>query len=293
MKILVTGGNGFIGSALVKKLVKQGHTVSVIDRNVDIIKSLKAYEGDVHFYHQDLSTMTSEDFNNHIGNDVGLVYHIAAEARIQPSFKNPVSYFKSNCNGTLNVAHWCATYNIPIVYAGSSSTHSGKFKNPYTFTKTIGEEILELYKKHYNLRFTTARFYNVYGPGHLKTGDFCTLIGIWETCIENNLPLTIYGDGSKTRDFTHVFDIVSALTKMKGISHIGDYYELGRGNSYSIKEIAEMFDPKQGIEYKPDRQGEADHTLCDTSLAKKKLNWNPTLNLPDYIEKWKKSIKIS
>ena len=145
---------------------------------------------------------------------VDIIFHLAAKARIQPSFKHPVEYFETNTNGTLNIAQYCVNNNIPLVYAGSSSHHSGKFKNPYTFTKDLSEETVELYQKLFNIQASTARFYNVYGPHHLKTGGYTTLIGRWEHLTENNQPLTIYGDGKKKRDFTHVDDIVDGVCKL-------------------------------------------------------------------------------
>ena len=105
---------------------------------------------------------------------------MAAIARIQPSFKDPTDYFLNNANGTLNIVDYCANNNVPLIYAGSSSHHSGKFKNPYTFSKDIGEEIIKLYWEHFNLKSTIVRFYNVYGPHQICEGPMSTVIGIFE-----------------------------------------------------------------------------------------------------------------
>lgn len=281
-KILVTGGAGFIGYNLVNRLVSEGAEVYVVD---NFSTGLKENEiKGATYKHGDIRNITNYKF---IEEGIDVVYHLAALARIQPSFLEPIEYFETNATGTMKLAKWCAENNIPIVYAGSSSHHSGKFKNPYTFSKDVAEEILSLFQKHYGLKFTTTRFYNVYGPHHLKEGGYCTVIGKWENAIENGEPITVYGNGTKTRDFTHVDDIVDALIRIVDQNVWNTIFELGRGQAYSIKEVAEMFNPVTGITYKDDKPGEALNTLCDTSYAKTMLGWNPTKNLKDYINQWK------
>ena len=206
-------------------------------------------------------------------------------ARIQPSFEKPIESFTVNANGTLNLIHWCAQNNIPVVYAGSSSKHSGRFKNPYTFTKDIGEDIISLYQQHYDLKASIARFYNVYGPHHLKEGAYCTVIGKWEKAIETDNPMLIYGDGTKRRDFTHVHDIVDAIVKISEQSAYGHEFELGRGKNHSIQDIANMFE-YDNIVYEDNKPGEALVTLCEDTLANEMLGWKPTLDIEDYIKSY-------
>jgi len=275
MRILITGGAGFIGTNLIKKLLAEGHDVVSIDNYNTGLKS-NHQKGCV-YAEYDITTINDYDF---IKPDI--IYHLAAIARIQPSFKNPKEYFNVNANGTLNIVEYCSKNNIPLIYAGSSSHHSGKFKNPYTFSKDIGEEIIELYQKHFNLQSSIVRFYNVYGPYQLTEGGYTTLIGRWLNNIKNNLPCEIYGDGEKRRDFTHADDIVEGLIqimKQKGYNHI---FELGRGKNYSVNEVANIM----GISpiYKEDKLGEAQNTLADSSLAKNLLNWEPKINLEDYLK---------
>jgi nucleoside-diphosphate-sugar epimerase len=207
---------------------------------------------------------------------------MAAIARIQPSFKNPKEYFNINANGTLNISEYCSKNNIPLIYAGSSSHHSGKFKNPYTFSKDIGEEIIKLYQEHFNLQSSIVRFYNVYGPHQLVEGGYTTLIGKWLNNIKNGLPCEIYGDGEKRRDFTHVDDIVDGLIRVQKYNKYGHIFELGRGKNYSINEVADMW----GLEvfHIENKLGEAQETLADYSLAKELLNWKPKINLEDYLK---------
>jgi UDP-glucose 4-epimerase len=213
-----------------------------------------------------------------------IVYHLAALARIQPSFKTPIDTFEINANGTLLIAKYCADKNIPLVFAGSSSHWSGKFKNPYTFSKDVSEEIISLFQQHYGLKASITRFYNVYGPNHLKEGAYCTVIGKWETAYENKKPLTIYGTGDKRRDFTHVDDIINALILINEKQAWGHMFELGRGKNYSIKEVADMF--QTDIVYEDDKPGEAQVTLCTDTLAKEVLGWEAKLNLEDYIKNY-------
>ena len=277
MKILVTGGAGFIGTNLIKKLLSEGHDVVSIDNyNTGLISN-----------HQDGAEYINFDIRNIDSYSYwkpDMIYHLAAIARIQPSFEKPYDYFTTNANATFKLAKYCSDNNIPLIYAGSSSHHSGKFKNPYTFSKDIGEEIIKLYQTHFNLKASITRFYNVYGPYQLTEGGYTTLIGAWEKLIEQDQPLVIYGDGEKRRDFTHVDDIVNALTLILDKQVWGRIFELGRGENYSINEIASMFN--KPIIYKEDKPGEAQSTLCDYTLAKELLGWEPKLNIEDYIKNY-------
>ena len=273
MRILVTGGAGFIGTNLIKRLVSQGYKVTSYDNYTTGKKENHIIGCDYHDV--DITTCTFEV-------DFDIVFHMAAIARIQPSFKNPKEYFNTNANGTLNISEYCSKNNIPLIYAGSSSHHSGKFKNPYTFSKDIGEEIIKLYQKHFNLQSSVVRFYNVYGPYQLTEGGYTTLIGRWLNNIKNNLPCEIYGDGEKRRDFTHVDDIVEGLIQIMEQKEYNHIFELGRGKNYSINEVANMM----GIlpVYKENKPGEAQDTLADSSWANIILNWEPKINLEDYLK---------
>jgi UDP-glucose 4-epimerase len=169
-----------------------------------------------------------------------------------------------------------------LIYAGSSSHHSGKFKNPYTFSKDIGEEIVQLYQQHYGLKASVARFYNVYGPHQLEDGGYQTILGKWLRLKRNGEQLVIYGDGSKKRDFTHVDDIVDGLVRIYWQNAWGHTFELGSGVNYSILEIAKFFD--QPYTFDEDKSGEAQETLCDISFAKKTLGYDPQRCVECYIK---------
>ena len=273
MRILVTGGAGFIGTNLIKHLLK--------NKNVEIT-SIDNYSTGKVENHQKGVLYINKDINecNYMVN-FDIVFHMAAIARIQPSFERPEDYINTNFNGTYKIVKYCIKQNIPLIYAGSSSHHSGKFKNPYTFSKDMGEEIIQLYQKHFGLKASIARFYNVYGPYQLTEGGYTTLIGRWMNNIKNNLPCEIYGDGNKKRDFTHVEDIINGLISIMKQKSYGNIFEFGKGKNYSVNEVAKMF--KIVPMYKENKPGEAQETLADYSLAKRKLGWEPKKDLKTWI----------
>ena len=282
MQILITGGAGFIGTNLIKKLLSSGHDIISID-NYSTGKKENHIEGVKYYLKSDITDILEDPPWQLITFKPDIVFHMAAIARIQPSFERPEEYINTNFKGTYEVVKYCIKHNTPLIYAGSSSHHSGKFSNPYTFSKDMGEEVIQLYQKHFGLRSSIARFYNVYGPYQLTEGGYTTLIGRWLNNIKNNIQCEIYGDGTKRRDFTHVDDIVDALIRIINKKEYGHIFELGREKNHSVLDVAKMFniDPL----YKEDKPGEAQETLSDSSLAKNKLGWAPTRNLEDYISK--------
>jgi len=279
MRILVTGGAGFIGTNLIKRLLKEGHDVISIDNYNTGLKS-NHQKGCKYLEHSIVHSIEKFLKPDNLKPDV--IYHLAAIARIQPSFKHPEEYIDVNFNGTYEIVKYCIKYNIPLVYAGSSSHHSGKFKNPYTFSKDLGEEIIKLYQEHFNLKASIARFYNVYGPYQLTEGGYTTLIGRWLKNIEKGLPCEIYGDGSKRRDFTHVDDIIEALIRIVDREKYGYIFELGRGNNITVNAVANLLNIKPI--YKADKPGEAFATLADRTEARLHLEWNAKISLEDYIK---------
>lgn len=273
LKVLVTGGAGFIGTNIIKRLLKDGHEVESLDNYTtglkqNELKDCTYWIGDIQNIY-DLAT------------NFDVIFHMAAIGRIQPSFHNPEDYINTNFNGTYEVVKFCTENNIPLIYAGSSSKHSGRYKNPYTFSKDIGEDIIKLYQTHFGLKASVARFYNVYGPYQLLEGDYTTLIGRWLNNIEKGIRCEIYGDGEQRRDFTHVNDIVEALVLIMQKNAYGHEFELGRGQNISLNEIVEMLNIN--VIYKEGKPGEARNTLCESTLAKEVLGWDPKINLNEYL----------
>ena len=283
MKILVTGGAGFIGTNRIKRLLKEGHKVVSLDNYSTGLKQNEV-EGAI-YADIDINNIGIKDKSYWEGFD--LMYHLAAIARIQPSFENPIDYLKTNGVATMRLAKICSNSKIPLIYAGSSSHHSGKFSNPYTFSKDVGEEVLQLFAKNFGLEYSIARFYNVYGPNQLLEGGYTTLIGRWVNNLQKGLPCEIFGDGEQRRDFTHVSDIVDALIKIMEQQAYNKDFELGRGKNYSVNEVANMFNITPI--YKDAKPGEARNTLCESKVARDVLGWKPQIDLLDYIKtlKWK------
>jgi UDP-glucose 4-epimerase len=279
MKILVTGGAGFIGSNLIELLLDKGHEVTSID-NYSLGFKINHIVG---------ATYIDKDINdiNSLTDRYDLVYHLAALSRVQPSFNKPSETFNSNVNGTQKVCEFVRLSNAKLVYAGSSSRWHDPSQSPYAFTKHIGEEICHLYRGTYGLDIEVARFYNVYGKREILDGEYAAVIGRWRTQIEEGKAITIVGDGEQKRDFTKVDDIVSGLflIGMKRESHT-DAWELGCGVNYSINEVYKMFKEKFNCDkvYVPDEPGNYRSTLRVNNDAIERLGWKPTNSLYDYIK---------
>jgi len=279
MKCLVTGGAGFIGTNLIKRLLKDGHEVVSMDNYSTGYKDNE--QNGCQYFDVDITEVSDYSF---FVNKPDVIFHIAALARIQPSIKNPKNTIENNFNGTLNILEYARKNNIQVIYAGSSSKHHGLYGSPYAWSKYGGEELCKLYSEVYDLNTSICRFYNVYGPHHIRTGTYATVIGIFENQYLNNEPLTITGDGEQRRDFTHVDDIVNGLIKCTSGEFKAEEFEFGSGINYSINEVSSFFNTK--TTYIDAREGEYDITLCDYSNAKDKLSYEPIMNLEQYIKEW-------
>jgi UDP-glucose 4-epimerase len=282
MKALVTGGAGFIGTNLIKRLLKDGDKVISLD---NYSSGFKENEVDgCNYIDINLCQIGELEFAEENRPDV--IFHMAALARIQPSLKNPHITLYNNFLSTLNILEHARQTNIKVVYAGSSSVHHGLYESPYAWSKFSGEELCKLYNNVYGMDISICRFYNVYGPHQIEDGTYPTLMGIFERQYRNNEPLTITGTGEQRRDFTHVEDIVDGIVRSsEEYFKKCEIFELGRGVNFSINEIADMFGEDYPREYISKRDGEYDVTLADYSHAQELLNWKPTRNIEDYINK--------
>ena len=277
MKMLVTGGAGFVGTNLIKRLLKDGHEVVSID-NYSTGKKENEQDGCI-YYDYDLSYSYIRDD----GDSYDVIFHLAALARIQPSLKHPYKTIYNNFTSTLHILEYGRKNDVKVIYAGSSSIHGGAYKNPYTFTKWQGDKLCHLYSETLNFPVNVCRFYNVYGPHHLTEGEYCTVVGIFERQYQNGEPLTITWDGEQRRDFTHVDDIVDGLILTSESKSWGLTIELGRGKNYSINDLVDMFGEDYPREYIEKREGEMRSTLCDLGLAYSVVGYQPTRELKDYI----------
>ena len=282
MNIMVTGGVGFVGTNLIKRLLLDGHKVVCLDNYSTGKKENEVDHKNVSYFDVDLRYIYNYDS---FIDKPDVIYHMAALARIQPSIKDPVTAIQNNFDSTLNVLEWARGNDTPVIFAGSSSYHHGLWGSPYAWSKFGGEQLCELYSKVYNLPTAICRFYNVYGPHQLESGTYATVIGIFERQYRDGKPLTVTGDGKQRRDFTHIEDIVDGIVRCgENIEKVsGEIFELGTGKNYSIIEITEFFNQTE-VEYIPARAGEYDVTLADYSKANNILGWNHTKNLKEYIE---------
>lgn len=286
MNIIVTGGAGFVGSNLTDILIGQGHHVLVVDNLAT--GSINNINSKAEFVNWDIRN--NLDIHPIIGYyKPDIIYHIAALARIQPSFGRPYDTIDVNAQGTARVLDYARRKESKVIYSGSSSFYFDPHINPYAHSKWIGEEHCKMYSKTYGLSIAIARFFNVYGNRHVKQGDNANVLGIFEHQKENNLPLTITGSGNQRRDFTHIDDICNGLIAMSKDNWNAEIFNLGRSSNYSINEVAQMFKPKE-IVYLPSRRGEAQDTLADITKSKEILNWEPKKNLPDYIDNFLKNL---
>ena len=290
MRLLVTGGAGFIGSNLVDELVKLNHQVFIIDnlsfgRKEYLNPKAKFYKKDI----RDYKSITP------LFKRIDCVFHLAALARIQPSIKNPKESFENNVLGTFNVLLAAREHKVKkFVYSASSSAYGDQkstplkedmrpdLKNPYALFKYNGEELCELFYKLYGLPTVCLRYFNVYGERQAIEGAYATVIGIFLNQKKFGQALTIVGDGEQRRDFTYVKDVAKAnILAMKSKKAVGQLINIGSGKNYSMNQVAAII--SKNSKFIPYRLGESRVTLADTSKAKNILGWKPTTNLRDWL----------
>lgn len=273
MKILVTGGAGFIGGHLVDTLIARGDEVHVCDNyslGSYVNPHAQNFREEVGFF--SISRLTKFD----------VIFHLAARSRIKPSFEAPVPTIMTNVVDTACVLELARKTGAKFVYAGSSSVYHDPYANPYAWSKWVGEEACKLYQTVWGVPCGIARFFNVYGPRQPSAGDSAIMMGIFERLKGAGLPLTVSGDGEQRRDFIHVSDVVAGLIRISELDLKSEIYNLGTGKNYSINEVANLFEPV-GIEYIPAGSGEARNTLADISVMQS-LGWEPKVSLESYIQ---------
>lgn len=295
MKSLVTGGAGFIGSNLVDKLLELGHEVVVIDN-----ESSDAHES---FYWNALAKNYKLDICDYedvrpLFDGVDYVFHLAAEARIQPAILNPLKAVKTNSLGTATVLQCAREAGVKrVMYSSTSSAYGfnsipnhenqpDDCLNPYSVSKVSAEKLCSMYTNLFDVQTVIFRYFNVYGPREPMRGQYAPVIGIFKRQKESNEPLTIVGNGEQRRDFTHVDDVVNAniLAATANIDKnlLGTVFNIGSGKNYSINEIAKMYDHE--FINVPPRIGESRETLANNQKAKSILSWDPVKNLEDWLK---------
>jgi UDP-glucose 4-epimerase len=282
-KILITGGLGFVGSHLVDHLAQdKDNDLYVMDNLCSSSSSRDYIRDDVTYWIDDVRNINTYKYHDY---EFDTIYHLAALARIQPSFKDPLKYLSIDIMGTSHVLDFARRCDANVIYAGSSSAFGGPMLNPYAFAKFTGEQICELYSKVYGMSTVIARFFNVYGERQPTSGPYATVIGVFENQVSLQKPLTVTGTGEQRRDFTHVHDIVVGLLLLSNETWNAEIFQLGTGKNHSINEVAKMFSDE--IEYIPKRPGEAWITLADSSEMTNQTGWKPNVTLEDHVFDWK------
>jgi UDP-glucose 4-epimerase len=285
MKTLVTGGLGFVGSNLVDKLIERGDEVVVID-NLSSSSANAKYKNPKAKY-----LITSIEKINKVlqGYKFDRIFHLAAHARIQPSFKEPADYFYNNAMGTVEVLEFARISGSgSVVYATTSSKNHGNSRlTPYTFSKVVGEDACRMYAEIYDMNVAMATFYNVYGPREPREGEWATVVAKFGRQLEEGNPLTVVGDGMQTRDFTHVDDICEGLIRISEYNWRGHNFDLGRGEPIRILDVAKMWTEgeEDPIIHVPLRKNEGLHTESEWKKTETLIRWRATKNLKDYINK--------
>lgn len=290
-KVVVTGGAGFIGSNLVKALLDHGFDVHVIDnyaggKRSDRIASKALYhDADIRDYDVIAPIIAGARY----------VFHEAALPRVQYSIEHPQESFSVNVDGFISVLRAAHEHSVSrVIYAASSSAYGDQEilplsedlpaqpKSPYGLQKYVGELSCRLWSEVYGLPTVSLRYFNVYGPKFDPDGDYALVIGKFLKLKKEGKPLTITGDGTQTRDFTHVSDVVRANLLAAESSNVGtgEVINIGAGSSVSINDLAKIIGgPRIYVEARL----EPHDTLADNRRAEELLGWEPKIKLEDGI----------
>ena len=296
MKSLVTGGAGFIGSNLVDELIQLGHEVIVIDNEFSDVHEQFYWNPKAQNYKYDIRDYEK---TRPLYEDVDYVFHLAAEARIQPAILSPIEAVSINCVGTVTVLQCAREAGVKkVIYSSTSSGYGFNEKpnhenqrddclNPYSVSKVAGEKLCKMYNDLFGLKTVIFRYFNVYGERSPVRGQYAPVIGIFLRQKKDEESLTIVGDGEQRRDFVHVSDVVQAnilaATNQVNEEFYGELYNVGNGVNYSINEIADWISVSQvNI---PPRSGEAKTTLANNGKLRTIFGWRPQVNLKDWILK--------
>jgi len=293
--VLVTGGAGFIGSHLVELLLAEGHKVIVIDNcSTGRVENLKHLidNPSLEFYQEDIR---NEQAIAKYFSDIDWVFHLAALADIVPSIEQPREYYESNVTGTLNVLQAAKAANVKkFLYSASSSCYgipdefptneSSEIRPqyPYALTKYLGEELVKHWGQVYQIPYVSLRLFNVYGPRSRTSGTYGAVFGVFLAQKLANKSFTVVGDGSQTRDFTFVKDVVSAFLSAAQSTVSGEIMNVGSGNTYSVNHLIQLLGGD--MVYIPKRPGEPDCTFADTTKIRALLDWKPVTTFEQGVE---------
>ena len=288
--IIVTGGAGFVGSNLIKSLLKKTNK-KIISLDNYSSGNKKNHIKDTRVKYIKAETIDISKHLKNLKNQIHSIFHFGEFARIYQSFKKFDECFKSNSIGSNAVFKFCLDNNIKLIYSATSASlgNNGNDKNlsPYAFTKSKNLELLENLKRWFNFKFEVIFFYNVYGQKQIKVGDMATVIGIFEHQYSHKKPLSVVKPGTQTRRFTHIDDTVQVCYEAFNADKC-KYYSISNKNSYSILEVAKMFRSK--IKFLKSRSGERyASALTKISYNNQIIQKYGKLQLKDYISSFIKS----
>ena len=292
MNVVVTGGAGFIGSHLVERLLNEGNRVTVLDNfSTGRPQNLESMRG------SDRLTVHEVDIADHdaiapLCAGADWCFHVAALADIVPSMQRPLEYFHANVQGTASVVEAArkagvrrfvytassSCYGIPDIYPTPESAEI-RPQYPYALTKFLGEQLVLHWAQVYGLPAMALRFFNVYGPRSRTSGTYGAVFGVFLAQKLANRPFTVVGDGSQTRDFTFVSDVVDALITAAESDVTGVAVNVGSGNTYSVNRLVELLGGE--VEYIPKRPGEPDCTHADTTRIERLLHWRAKVSFEE------------
>lgn len=287
MKILVTGGAGFIGSHLCEALVNNG------DHQIWSLDNYSTGSKNNHIPGVNYIKGSTSDIENLINFSPDIVYHLGEYSRVEQSFDDIKTVWEYNKQGTFAVMQFCRKHASKIVYAGSSTKFGdgglGRSQSPYGWTKASNTELVENYGKWFDLPYAIVYFYNAYGRREISTGKYATLIGLFSEKMRNKEKLSVVAPGTQKRNFTHVSDIVSGLI-LVGENGYGDEFGIGSPEAYSVIEVAKFFGGE--IDIIEGRRG--NRMTADVITDKTKaLGWSSSNRLIDYIEVLRRNNWIS
>ena len=295
MKYVVTGGAGFIGSNIVKKLVSRGDNVTVIDNlNTGKENNLSTVRDKIVFLKDSIQNV---DLLEKETENIDGVFHQAALASIQDSYSKPDEYHSVNVNGTENILKLAQKNNFKIVYASSSSVYGNPERipikeedsknpiNPYAETKLKKEELAIKYSKN-GVKVIGLRYFNVFGKGQSK--EYAGVLKLFLERIRDKLPPRVNGDGTQFRDFVYVEDVADAniMSMDSKINH--EFFNVGTNTSISILDLAKTVIKYSGLNidpiFGPALKGDVQRTIADINLIKDKIGWTPTVTLEEWIK---------
>ena len=282
--IVVTGGAGFVGSNLITLLLKKTKYKIISIDNYSTGKTKNHLNDQRVTYVKGNTKNISKILKKKI-NKIKTVFHFGEFSRIYQSFLKMEECINSNNIGSHEVFNFCLSNKIKLIYSATSASigNKGNDKNlsPYAFTKAKNLELLENLKKWFNFKFEIVYFYNVYGPGQIKTGSMSTVIGIFEEQFKKKIPLTVVKPGTQSRRFTHIHDTIHACYyawRKNDCKH----YSISSRKSYTIIEVAKLFNNK--INFLPSRKGERyASALTNMNLSNKVYKMFGKINLKDYV----------